>query len=88
MDDRIAVEGSAGAEERPIAAEIGDVVRDIRKKGRVGRVMGRVGPHYQLRPLNGGVEWEAPAEDLAPAEQSDAMRADVIKANADSRTGL
>lgn len=57
------------------APDLGTVVRDISRM-RVGRVMGRVGPHYQLRPLNGGVEWEAPAEDLVPAEQSDAMSAE------------
>ncbi|MGW6457066.1 hypothetical protein ACWF94_14295 [Streptomyces sp. NPDC055078] len=41
-----------------------------------------------MRPLNGGREWDAHAEDLAPAAQSDAMSAAVAEVNAYSRWGL
>ncbi|MFF0445578.1 hypothetical protein ACFYT4_04000 [Streptomyces sp. NPDC004609] len=62
----------------------GDVVKDM-GIGKVGRVMDRVGTNYQLRPLNGGREWEAPARDLRPAVQSDAISDAVRDANAQSR---
>ncbi|MCM2390085.1 hypothetical protein [Streptomyces albipurpureus] len=68
--------------------ELGDVVRDTSNKNRIGRVMGHEGPYYQLRPLNGGVEWDALPEHLVPAEQSDAMSAAVAEVNAHSRWGL
>ncbi|MGW6459446.1 hypothetical protein ACWF94_26555 [Streptomyces sp. NPDC055078] len=64
--------------------ETGDVVKDASHE-RVGRVMGHVGPVYQLRPLNGGREWEAPASALSPAVQSDAMSPALAEVNAQSR---
>ncbi len=42
---------------------IGRVVIDTTCK-RVGRVMGKEGPKYQLRPLRGGREWEASQRDI------------------------
>lgn len=71
--------------EHPPQWEPGETARDTRT-GRVGRVMGHVGPYCQLRPLNGGKEWEAEPLDLEPAYQSDAMSARVAQAN--SRWGL
>lgn len=35
--------------------------------------MGHIGPYYQLRPLNGGKEWEARPDDLEPAYRSGAL---------------
>ncbi|MGW1977453.1 hypothetical protein [Streptomyces sp. NPDC001889] len=70
----------------PYEPTAGDVVRDAAGK-RIGRVMGRVGGRIQLRPLNGGREWDALPEDLTPAVQSDAMSAAVAEANAQSRWG-
>lgn len=43
--------------------------------------MGHVGPRYQLRPLNGGREWEADPAEMAPARQSDALTERVAEAN-------
>ncbi|KUF13064.1 hypothetical protein [Streptomyces silvensis] len=37
------------------------------KAARVGEVMGFEGPYVQLRPLRGGLEWDAKPEDLSPA---------------------
>lgn len=70
------------AGERPYEPRLGDTVRDA--KGRVGRVMGDVGGRYQLRPLKGGSEWDAKADDLTPAIQSDALSGAV--AEVDSRS--
>lgn len=75
------------ARERPRRWEAGEVVKDSRT-GRVGRVMGHVGPRYQLRPLNGGLEWEADPESLAPAIQSDALSDRVAEVNRWTSEGL
>ncbi|MFF2846913.1 hypothetical protein ACFVT5_11325 [Streptomyces sp. NPDC058001] len=55
--------------------------------GRTGRVMDRVGGCYQLRPLNGGVEWDAAPSNLRPAPLSDALSEAVAEANTRSRKG-
>jgi hypothetical protein len=47
--------------------------------------MGHEGPRYQLRPLNGGKEWEVDPSALLPAQQSDALSPDVADANRRSR---
>lgn len=73
--------------EHPENWEPGETAKDIRT-GRVGRVMGRVGPRYQLRPLNGGKEWEAAPDHLSPAIQSDALSDAVAEVNARTRSGL
>ncbi|MCY0951788.1 hypothetical protein [Streptomyces sp. H27-S2] len=44
-----------------------------------------MGPRYQLRPLNGGREWEADPESLKAAYQSDALSAAVVTANTSQR---
>ncbi|MFI1867448.1 hypothetical protein [Streptomyces jumonjinensis] len=69
--------------DREPAQAAGAVVRDAASK-RVGRVMGHVGGRVQLRPLNGGREWDAFPEDLSPAAQSDVMSAAVAVANANA----
>ncbi|MGA5871204.1 hypothetical protein [Streptomyces cinereoruber] len=72
------------AQEHPRHWEPGETARDTRTD-RVGRVMDHVGPCYQLRPLTGGKEWEAYADDMVPARQSDAMSAQVRELNRRSR---
>ncbi|MEU0429965.1 hypothetical protein ABZ235_41685 [Streptomyces canus] len=52
--------------------------------GRVGRVMGREGPRYQLRPPGGGREWDAYGP-LRPATAAERLSAGVALANARSR---
>ncbi|MFI6287167.1 hypothetical protein ACIBCM_20875 [Streptomyces sp. NPDC051018] len=74
------------AREHPYEPVPGDVVRDAATR-RVGRVMDRMGLRVQLRPLNGGREWDAMPQDLSPASQSDAMSAAVAEANAQSWRG-
>ncbi|KJY42177.1 hypothetical protein VR41_08920 [Streptomyces sp. NRRL B-1568] len=48
---------------------IGKVVRDT-ARDRLGQVMGRVGPRYQLRPVKGGREWEAKPSDIEPLDEA------------------
>ncbi|WP_432248203.1 hypothetical protein ACRAR1_10785 [Streptomyces sanyensis] len=72
------------AGEHPRNWGVGETALDV-STGLVGRVMGSVGPRYQLRPLNGGREWEADQESLEAACQSDALSAAVVIANTSQR---
>jgi hypothetical protein len=67
------------------ALHIGDLVKDAKADGRVGRVMGFVGGRVQLRPPGGGIEWDAQAENLTPVTPAEALSAGVARANARSR---
>ncbi|MGI5531353.1 hypothetical protein ACQEVX_29440 [Streptomyces syringium] len=57
----------------------GDLVWDTSTK-RVGEVMDTQWLRYQLRPLGGGIEWHAAAENLLPVTQPHCMECDRIKA--------
>lgn len=60
--------------------ERGSFAVDLRD-GRVGRVMGRVGPYVQLRPPGGGAEWDCPPDSVRPAPPGLALRARVTEIN-------
>ncbi|MFJ8231692.1 hypothetical protein ACIQ9E_17305 [Streptomyces sp. NPDC094448] len=62
---------------------IGAAVRDTATR-RIGRVMDRVGGLYQLRPLKGGLEWDAHGGTLHPVTASDLLSAEVAVVNARS----
>ncbi|MGP3999601.1 hypothetical protein [Streptomyces sp. 8N706] len=66
------------------APEVGTLALDA-KSGRVGRVMDRQGPYVQLRPPQGGTEWEALAADVRRADANEQLRARVAEINANSR---
>ncbi|NLU70818.1 hypothetical protein HCC30_26685 [Streptomyces sp. HNM0574] len=42
----------------------GTLAKDPEHDGKVGVVMGSEGPYLQLRPLNGGREWDARPEKI------------------------
>lgn len=63
---------------------IGEAVHDT-ARDRVGRVMGHEGPYLQLRPLGGGVEWDAAPDHLRTLSQDELLSALVAEANARSR---
>ncbi|MCT9092346.1 hypothetical protein N4G70_26240 [Streptomyces sp. ASQP_92] len=67
--------------------EWGQTVYDSKSK-KTGRVMGHVGPYVQVRPLNGGKEWDADPDCLTPAPLSDALRCAVGEQNARSHWGI
>lgn len=69
------------------APALGTLTLDTRS-GRVGRVMDFEGPHVQLRPPQGGIEWDAQLEDLRPLNPRDNLSARVAELNAHSRSGL
>lgn len=51
------------------------------RNGQVGVVMGHVGPYVQLRPPQGGREWDVPPEQLRPPTQAEELSAKVATAN-------
>ena len=63
---------------------VGDTVRDA-VSGRVGKVMGFVGPYVQLRPIGGGREWDVRRDRLRPVSRSEALSEGVARSNARSR---
>ncbi|MEI5523595.1 hypothetical protein WB401_20080 [Streptomyces brasiliscabiei] len=63
---------------------VGDAVRDT-ATGRIGKVMGFVGPYVQLRPIGGGREWDVRPERLTPVTRSEALSEGVARRNARSR---
>ncbi|MEV5845921.1 hypothetical protein AB0M32_28525 [Streptomyces sp. NPDC051985] len=67
--------------ERP---PLGAYVTD-RRDGRIGEVRGHVGGSVQVRPVDGGREWDCPPESLEPAPPDEVLRAQVRRANGVSR---
>ncbi|WP_416351870.1 hypothetical protein [Streptomyces sp. NEAU-H22] len=63
--------------------EVGDLVYDEEAR-KVGRVMDKVGPRWQLKPPGGGREWDAKGP-LRPATAAERLSAGVALANARSR---
>ncbi|MEV0171721.1 hypothetical protein AB0I00_11470 [Streptomyces sp. NPDC050803] len=53
---------------------LGSYVIDTRT-GRIGIVMGHVGPYVQLRPYGGGREWDAAPEAVRRATSAERARA-------------
>ncbi|WJV51356.1 hypothetical protein [Streptomyces flavofungini] len=66
---------------------IGELAKDT-ASGRIGVVMGEVGARVQIRPVGGGVEWDAlPNNVVAPTAREDLSARLAIK-NGNSRDGL
>ncbi|MEV0483326.1 hypothetical protein AB0I69_22310 [Streptomyces sp. NPDC050508] len=67
--------------------QVGDVMKDT-TTNRVGKVMGFTGPYVQLRPLGGGIEWDARPERLTPTSPAEALSAGMAEANSRSWQGV
>ncbi|MFD3562451.1 hypothetical protein ACFWVU_22645 [Streptomyces sp. NPDC058686] len=66
---------------------IGELAKDT-ASGRIGIVMGEVGARVQIRPISGGVEWDAlPDNVMAPTAREELSARLAIK-NGNSRGGL
>ncbi|MEU0704523.1 hypothetical protein ABZ513_27405 [Streptomyces bacillaris] len=63
-----------------VSPGIGALVVDGRN-GKVGVVMGHVGPYVQLRPPRGGREWDVPPEDVRAPTPTEELSAKVAVAN-------
>ncbi|MBG0855023.1 hypothetical protein I2W78_25055 [Streptomyces spinoverrucosus] len=66
---------------------VGETVEDTGTR-KTGKVMGFQGPYVQLRPIGGGLEWDAGPENLKPVPAGDALSEGVAAANARSRGEL
>jgi hypothetical protein len=62
---------------------VGTTAKDERN-GRVGRVMGHVGGLVQLRPLQGGREWDVPPASVESVDPSEALSSALAEVNARS----
>ncbi|QIY57305.1 hypothetical protein HEP86_25785 [Streptomyces sp. RPA4-5] len=69
------------------APAVGTLTLDTRS-GRVGRVMDVMWSHVQLRPPQGGIEWDARPQDLRALGSRDDLSSRVAELNAHSRSGL
>ncbi|MCF3100116.1 hypothetical protein IPZ58_00740 [Streptomyces roseoverticillatus] len=58
------------------------------RTNRLGQVMDLHAGRVQLRPPQGGVEWDCPPEHTRPASEAEALRARVARLNAVSRWGV
>ncbi|WP_039933893.1 hypothetical protein [Streptomyces viridochromogenes] len=65
------------------APEVGELVWDEGAR-KVGRVMDKIGPRWQLKPPGGGRKWDARGP-LRPATAAERLSAGVALANARSR---
>ncbi|WP_221348382.1 hypothetical protein [Streptomyces beigongshangae] len=61
-----------------------EYVIDVRD-GRVGQVMGREGGYVQLRPVEGGLEWDCPPEAVGEATVAEVLLARVRRINQEGR---
>ncbi|MFJ2264271.1 putative ATP-grasp-modified RiPP [Streptomyces sp. NPDC087844] len=64
---------------------LGDTVEDAQRQA-IGRIMGFVGPYVQVRPIDGGREWDALRDSLQPVPLTALLSAGVAAANARSRS--
>ncbi|MQS07861.1 hypothetical protein FNX48_011950 [Streptomyces sp. IF17] len=63
--------------------EVGTVAVDT-KQNRVGVIMGRTGSYVQLRPEEGGLEWDVKPEDLRLLTAAERLWPKVREANSRS----
>lgn len=75
---------STPPEPEAVRVRLGDTVEDT-TRNKVGKVMGFEGPYVQLRPVGGGVEWDARPDKLRPVTTAEALSAGAAAANARSR---
>ena len=68
----------------PARPPVGSYAVDV-GSGRVGMVMGHVGPYVQLRPLGGGREWDCDPGAVRRATPAERLSAATAYANARSR---
>ncbi|MFB7256004.1 hypothetical protein [Streptomyces nojiriensis] len=66
---------------------IGELAKD-QKTGRIGIVMGEIGGRVQMRPVGGGVEWEAMPGDVVAPRAREELSARLAVKNNNSRVGL
>lgn len=76
---------SDGASPSPV---VGRLMVDTGRDGRIGEFRGVAGPYWSLRPLGGGLEWEAEPGLVRPATPIERLRAENARCNARSRSDV
>lgn len=66
---------------------VGELAKDQRT-GRIGLVMGEIGGRVQMRPMNGGIEWDAMPDDVVAPKAREELSARLAVKNNNSRVGL
>ena len=66
---------------------IGELAKD-QKTGRIGFVMGEIGGRVQMRPVNGGMEWDAMPGNVVVPKAREELSARLAVKNTNSRVGL
>ena len=66
---------------------IGELAKDI-ASGRIGVVMGELGGRVQIRPMGGGVEWDAMPANVEALSAREELSARLAVRNGNSRVGL
>ncbi|WP_189708959.1 hypothetical protein [Streptomyces anandii] len=66
---------------------IGELAKDT-ASGRIGIVMGEVGARVQIRPIGGGVEWDARPDNVVALTAREELSARLAIRNGNSRDGL
>ncbi|MFF8916821.1 hypothetical protein ACF08M_26755 [Streptomyces sp. NPDC015032] len=66
---------------------IGELAKD-QKTGRIGLVMGEIGGRVQIRPVSGGIKWDAMTGDVAAPKAREELSARLAVKNNNSRVGL
>ncbi|MEU9335173.1 hypothetical protein AB0D49_18675 [Streptomyces sp. NPDC048290] len=83
MAQNVPTDGQVTARIPEIGAIMLDTARD-----RIGEFRGVAGPYWFLRPMRGGIEWEANPEHVRPATPAERLHAETARANARSRGSL
>ena len=74
--------GDPPLRDEPLA--VGTLAVDTRRD-KVGEVRGHIGPYVQMRPQDGGLEWDARPEDVQPLSAAESLSIRVAEANRRSR---
>ncbi|MFD8469684.1 hypothetical protein ACFV10_31805 [Streptomyces cyaneofuscatus] len=69
----------------PFPPALGALVVDTSRADRVGEFRGVAGARWSLRPVGGGIEWEAEPRHVRPALLIEQLRARTARLNARSR---
>ncbi|MER7184223.1 hypothetical protein ABT404_32945 [Streptomyces hyaluromycini] len=66
---------------------IGELAKDT-ASGRIGVVMGEVSARVQIRPISGGIEWDAQPDNVVAPTAREELSVRLAIKNANSRDGL
>lgn len=84
MGSRMLVRMASNQQTRP---GIGELAKDT-ASGRIGVLMDEVGARVQIRPVSGGVEWDAMPDNVVAPTAREVLSARLAIKNGNSRDGL